>query len=73
VRRAWLSGLAVAVFGSLTLAAGAAALAATPRDRCAWQADDFCSDYGRFYRAFSGIFAVLLIASLWAILRRREG
>ena len=59
----------------LTLAPLIAAFAwagwrAIPREQCQWLEDQFCSDYGRWYRAFAAILLVMLFIALRLIHRR---
>jgi hypothetical protein len=72
-RRLLGSAAAILLLGGPVLLLGSFAWSAVPRESCRWGDSDFCSDYGSFYRALAGLFALALMLALWAINRKRRG
>ena len=67
------SAVAAVLLGMPALLSALMAGSVVSRESCGWSDRDFCSDYGPFYWALSGLFALALIIVLWAVNRRRGG
>ena len=70
--RLLLSAMALLTLAPLIAAFAIGGWRAIPREQCQWLEDQFCSDYGRWYKGFAAILLVMLFIALRLINRKPQ-